>query len=180
MTARNIISIVLRLWATVWVVGTVTSMATMLVFATHATNGESRHIFVSNFVVGVVWIVLGCVLFFQNERLAAALFPKTEGELAIAATSQELQAVGFSLLAIYFGCHAVSRLAGILYEFVRTPTFGDQSRFSGLAQNNPENLVTTAAQLIVAVILFFGSKGLSAFWNRVRGRNQSSPGAPRE
>ena len=98
------------------------------------------------------------------------MFPNVEGSLSVAATSRELQEVGFSLLAIYFGLGAVSRLAGLIYQFARIRPIDDQSSFSQLAERTPQNLVSTAVQLLAWVVLFFGARGLASFWRRVRGR----------
>src|SRR5581483_1716929 len=50
----------------------------------------------------------------------------------------------------------------------------DQSSFSQLAERTPQNLVSTAVQLLACVVLFFGARGLASFWRRVRGRGVES------
>lgn len=71
----------------------------------------------------------------------------------------------------YFGLGALARLAGLMYQFARAAPVDNQSRFTELAQRSPENLVSTTAQLIVCILLFFGSRNLASFWLRVRGKN---------
>ena len=172
MTARKFVSIVLRLWGALWALRAIIAFPGVLFFAAQTADSHSRHIILGNTVVELVWLVLGCVLFVKNEQIGAALFPDLQGELSIAATSSELQEVGFSLIAVYFGVGAISRLAGLIYQFARATPFDDQSRFSRLAERNPEALVTTGAQLLVCLMLFFGSQALAGFWRRVRSRNE--------
>jgi hypothetical protein len=174
MTARTLVSILLRLWGALWALGAILSFPRVLLFAAQAGDSHSRHLMLGNAVIEFVWLVLGFVLFIKNEQIAAALFPTLEGELSISATSSELQEVGFSLLAIYFGVGAVARLAGLIYEMARASPFDDRSRFSELAQRNAESLVSTAAQVLVCILLFFGSHGLAALWRRVRGNEPAS------
>src|SRR5437016_948888 len=134
MTAKQIVSIILRLWGALWALGAIISFPGVIVFAAQAVDSQSRRIMLSNGIVELVWLVLGCVLFLKNEQIAAALFPNLEGEVSISATWRELQEVGFSLLAIYFGLGAVSHLAGVIYQFARSAPVDDQSRFSEIAQ----------------------------------------------
>jgi len=175
MSAKTLVSIILRLLGALWVLSAIIGVPSVILFAAQTTDSSSRHIMLGNAVVDLVWLILGCVLFFKNEQIAGVLFPNTEGELAIAATAHELQQVGFSLLAVYFGIGAVARLAGLLYQFARAAPADDQSRFYEIARRNPESLASTAVQLIVCVLLFFGSQSLATFWRRVRGRDDDPP-----
>src|SRR5437879_10592983 len=103
MSAKTIISILLRLWGALWAIGAIIGIPGVLIYAGQAADSQTRHIMLSNGVVDLVWLGLGCLLFFKSEQVADAMFPNVEGSLSIAATSSELQQVGFSLLAIYFG-----------------------------------------------------------------------------
>jgi len=146
----------------------VISIPGILFFASQVAS-DSRRITLSNGVVELVWLVLGCFLFFKSDQVADALFPTLDDELSINTTSRELQEVGFSLIAIYFAVGAVSRLAGLIYVFARAVPVEGQSRFTEVAQRNPENLIAMTAQLLVCIVLFFGTQGLANFWQRVRG-----------
>src|SRR5438128_8720317 len=117
MTAKQFVRILLRLWGALWALRALISMPGILIVAAQTSGSHSRLMILSNGIVELVWFVLGCVLFLKNEQVAAALFPNIEGQISISATSHEVQEVGFSLLAVYFGLGAVSHLAGLIYQF---------------------------------------------------------------
>ena len=165
MTAKQIVNIVLRLLGALWALSAIISLPDLLQFAT-AADDQTRRLTLGNALSTLVWLIIGAAMFFKSEQIASALFPDTD-RLSISATSDELQQVGFSLLSVYFGIGAIATLAGLIYVAIRNEPM-DESRLGYLWRLNPEHLVSAAAQLVVCIALFFGSKGLSRLWRRVR------------
>jgi hypothetical protein len=170
MTARQIVNIVLRLWGALWALGAIINFPPMLEFATSVHDAPSFRMALSNALVNLVWLVVGAVLFFKSERIANAFFPDGEA-LSISATAPELQQIGFSLLAAYFGIGACSRLLGHLYVLIRGDLPNGMSRIDYVLQPYPGNALSAVIELAVCIALFLGSKRLSAFWQRLRTRD---------
>ena len=136
-------------------------------------NAEWRVVELSNGVSQIVWLIIGATLFFKSERIAAGLFPQSE-QMSMSVTPEDLQKVGFSLIAIYFGIAAIASLGGLAYLAIRNEPV-DETHLSYLWRMNPEHLASAAVQLVVCIALFFGSHGLSVLWQRVRGRRVAFP-----
>jgi len=165
MTSRELANIVLRLLGAVW-------CATVLFNAPHFFTFDwadlgTRHIAIGGVISSVLWLTIGAVVFAKSRRIASALF-EDGSPLSISATAAELQQVGFSLLGIDFAVRAVATLGGLLYVFWKRDLLGAQFE-SGWTQYS-ERIITAALEAGFAILLFFGSAGLSKLWQRLRGR----------
>lgn len=99
-------------------------------------------------IVGLILgMVLGGVLIVLRQRLADRLFPAGSERLL----AEEAQAVALSVLGAYLVVQGIARVTWI-------------GRFDWSA----------AVQLVLGIALFFGARGLSGLWRRVRG---ARPGA---
>lgn len=169
MTAKHLANIAIRILGALWVIGAVSGLPSLLAF-TGAADAQSREMMLGNGVSQVFWLVAGVLLFRFSERIAASFFKGPE-ELTIAASAQQLQRVGFSLLAVYLGIAAASQIAGLVYLGVS----GDpspESPLSYLWHLNPGQLVSAIAELVICIALFFGSDALSSFWSKLRARGE--------
>jgi hypothetical protein len=177
MTAKQIANIALRLLGAFWTLSAIIALPNLLQLSS-AADTQTRKMMLGSGIGELVWLIAGATVFLKSESIAALFFPGTE-QLSVSATAQELQQVGFSLVSVYFGVLATGRVAGLVYVAMRSEPL-DESRLSYLWRFNPERLVSAAVELIVCVVLFFGSKALSQFWWRLRGRPANEQNSPAE
>lgn len=112
------------------------------------STGVSRNVVPMIVIVGLVLgIVLGGALIVLRKRLADRLFPAGSERLL----AEEGQAVALSVLGAYLVVQGIARLTWV-------------GRFDWSA----------AVQLVLGIGLFFGARGLSGLWRRVR---SAGPGA---
>ncbi len=169
MTAKEIANIVLRLLGALWCVSALLSVPSMFVVPVTSADIPTRAFIISATINAALSFAAGAALLVWSRPVAASLFPSPQ-ELSIAATAPELQEVGFSLLAVYFAIEALSRIGGLTYTALQHEAWQDESRLEYLWRMNREGVISASVTLLAAIVLFFGSAQLAAFWHRVRGR----------
>ena len=144
--------------------GALMSFPVALRFAMAAGAMQTHSVAMANALHEIAWMVVGAVVFFKSESIANFLF--ADGEpLAISASAADLQRVGFSVVAVVFGVSAVAELARLGYLYLR-----DRPSDSFMVQYG-DHLVSAVVEVVFSVVLFFGSKGLSDSWRRLRARD---------
>jgi len=119
-----------------------------------------------------LYLGLGRWLITRSKYLSRRLFP-FEAQTGTHINSESFQAVLFSAVGVYVLCESIP-------EAVRTFThymFSDRSGADDYARKflvleyvaqNWAALLALVAQLLLGIVLFFGSKGLAAYWHRLR------------
>jgi len=160
------------------VLKTIISFPVALRLAMTAGDAQVHHYAMANALVEIVWLAAGAILFFMSEQIANFLF--ADGEpLAISASAPELQRIGFSVIAVYFGVGSLAELFRFAYLYVRErpvdtfPTDTFMVRYG-------DHLLSTIAEAIISIALFFGSRQLSDFWHRLRAREMPADVGPED
>ena len=136
---------------------------------------SGRSFVIAGAVNGLVWLVIGICLYARSESIAARLFPGTE-QLSISATADQLQEVGFGLLAVYFIVDATARLGGLVYIAIKgRPEY--ESQFEHLWSTNREGLVIAVVELVFGIGLFLGVRGIATLARKVRATPTVDSGA---
>lgn len=119
---------------------------------------------------------LGCLLLAYSNRLSARMFGEAAEDVSFGASGKELQAIAFSVVGVCFLVSALPRLLHILM-YQHRGLFNAEVRRQ-ISLSAWASLVGTSAQMAIGIALFFGSKGLSKLWHKLRaaGHPQSSEG----
>jgi len=107
-------------------------------------------------LVGSLAVIgIGAALVMRSDRLAARLFPQPSQPLAV----PEAHAVALSVLGCYFAVEGLSHI----------------SRRFGFPTPALQFDVARVAQLVLGLMLFFGARGLSGLWGRLRATTTYAP-----
>jgi hypothetical protein len=172
MTARHLANVAFRILGLMWSAAALVSLPEILTLGT-AADANTRRIILTNTLVQILWLIIGVLLFVYCDRIAARMFRGDE-PLEISATAPQLQEIGFSLLALYLGIPALVRVIALIYEAKRR-TMEGESQLKYAWQSGPERIVSTFISLVLCIALFFGSRALTAFWQKLRAREVSEP-----
>lgn len=118
----------------------------------------------SNTLSWVFGLLVGLVLMRHGDRIARAVFPKEEG-VALDVDVQELQTIGFSMLAAYFALAALRGIVVGLYGILTKPP---GEHMEHVWERNREHFVGSLVELVAAVLLFFGTPALVRFMRRLQ------------
>lgn len=161
MTNRSLTALVLKIFGVMWLFnGSVSLVNTTLQYFGRESGQPSlwNYTVRTNTIAWMFWALFVIVLLRFANAIARMLFP-TEESLAIAIDASTLQTVGFTLLAVYLGIHALRDVALELYALLAGR--GQDARF--LPPGKPERLAGAVVQLCAAVWLLFGTQRLLRF-----------------
>ena len=111
-------------------------------------------------------VALTCILILSSDRLSARMFGDSGQEPGRSACAQELQPIAFSVLGAFIFASALPdflRIAGSLSVQVSDPVM-----LRRITLGTWLSAIGILAKVALAVGLFFGGRGLSRLWFRLR------------
>ena len=180
MTSRHLANVALRLLGVYWFLSGLLYLPQLLTISEMPDTPESgRSILIASVLAGVGLIVMGVILSCYSKTIAARLF-RSDEQLSVAATADELRLVGFHLLGMYFFAGALSRIGGLIYTMSqsRGGSVMDESQFAYSLYANREGIVMIGLELIAGAWLFLGARGLADLARRTARLARSTPSPP--
>lgn len=171
MSNRSLATGVFRAWGVMWSIYALLALPQLL-------NGLFRHSSqwsdkgMDNYVLSSQAISLGCeiivAVFLLRKAgwLASTVFP-VEQEFGFSIKAEELSAILFAVVGLYFLLDGVGLAAGSVYHLFTKP-HDTQNAFEYLWQRDPENLARAAGNMIAGAVVFFGLARRRGFWKGVR------------
>jgi hypothetical protein len=127
-------------------------------------------VFLCTSVPFALMLVIAIILLTRNRRLASVLI-KEDGlaGLGTSLSLQEIQAIGFSIVAVLVFLLAIPKLLRFFttLQYILSITEFERSR-PRLIINVLESGFSAAIQLTLAILLFFRSRGLTNLWRRIQ------------
>jgi len=121
-------------------------------------------------------LVIGGALFFCSDSLAAWAFEEPDDKVAVSASLRDIQAVAFSVVGVLVVATALPGLAQFALVLTREWPSGQ-----GRAKLHLWGLgAGAAARMALGIGLFFGGRGLSNFWFKLRSAGRPRPKAEAE
>jgi hypothetical protein len=151
-----------------WLVGaamTLVNTALQFFFRAEFGGGDAwKYGIRMNTVSWAFTLLVGLVLLMRGEAIARAVFPHEES-IAVDVDAHTLQAIGFSMLAVYLAIGALSGVATGLYGILaRRP---DESA-NYVWPKTGEHFAGALVELLAAAVLFFGTPRLVRFARRLQ------------
>lgn len=177
MTNRSVAALALKIWGVMWLVDAAMSLvntALQFVFQEFGDRSLWMYAIRMNTVSWAVGLLIGLVLVRRGEAIARALFPKEES-VALDLDAPKLQAIGFSIVAVYLAIGGLRDLATGLYPLLARRT--NETLRNALPASN-EHFVGALVQLAAAVALFFGVPRLTRFARRLQEPWTATPDGP--
>lgn len=112
----------------------------------------------------------GVALWAYSRNLAPRLVGE-DGPLGMSGglTGREVQAIGFSVVAVLIFLHAVPQIAQALWAayYAIMPHLSEEVS-ARMRHNFWQNSVPAVIQLVLAIVLFLQARGLADLWHRIR------------
>ena len=118
----------------------------------------------------VILLALGLYLLARSNKLSARMFPDADGDVAVTASTRDVQAIAFSIVGVLLFASALPQLAKIgvnLYYHWKFPEMKPD-----IVRGTWISLLTMCAKITLGVALFFGGRSLSNLWFRMRNFRQ--------
>jgi hypothetical protein len=170
MSNRDLATGVFRAWGLTWWIYVLISAPQLLISLLRppytGSEGASAGYFISSQAISVgCEIVVAFFLTLKAGWLASLVFPN-EQEAAFSFGAEDLQAVLFSVVGLYFVLDGARHALGSAYQLVTRPKGYGENAVKYLWQRDPENLVKSLGGLVGGALVFFGRRGLRGLWER--------------
>jgi hypothetical protein len=145
-------------------------------FGSRKFSSDSREVSV------YLWGLIGSLLPFLSMALAGvlllrfsrALAPRLVGEdkplgISGAMTAGDVQAVGFSIVAVLIFLRAILPLSGAIGTWLFAASRDYSERWmSGMVRDAWQNGLSAGIQLVLAIALFLQARGLANLWHHIQ------------
>ena len=114
--------------------------------------------------------VAGIILLMNSHSIACVLV-KDDGDAKLSASlrAEEVQAIGFSVVAVLVFLSAVPRLAQFIgYAWFTASARSSQAPMAVHIMSLWQNGLSFAIQCGLAIVLFFRARGLANLWHRIQ------------
>lgn len=136
-------------------------------------DGKNMPLLVAANILGVfLYMAAGKYLFSRSEYLSRRLFT-AEADSGMQITSETLQPVMFSGIGIFILCQAIPKVMEIFFRFFlarrrEVDEFTRAMIAREFAGQNWAAVLGLVIQILLGLVLFLGSSGLSKLWHRLR------------
>ena len=169
MNLRALGVLLLKLWGLYsLIVGAVAALQLVLYLAPMGAGAE-RYPWMAGGLAAVTNLAVAAVLLTSAEQIVGFIMPARADEAGTLGTYSpaEVQTVVFGGVGAYFAISGLANLARLIYGIARHPQWDLTGTFGFALQSQQEQLAGAVVQIIAAVILLFGRRGLAATWARV-------------
>jgi hypothetical protein len=176
MTNRGLATGVFRAWGVMWsiyVLVAIPQFLNLLLRNPYAWDQKSTGVFaISSQAISIgCEIIVAVFLLRQSAWLASIVFP-VEHEMGVSLSPDELRAVLFSLVGLYFLLDGARHALGSLYLLVMRPRADTKGGLEYLWERHPENLVMALGGIIGGALVLFGGGGVRNPWKSIRSSYQ--------
>ena len=173
MTNRSLATGVFRAWGMMWLAYAflgIPQLLTFLVSKPYSSADSAMHNYALWSYVSALLasLAVSAFLIVRAGWLADRVFTREES-LHVGVDGAEFQAILFSVVGLYFALDGLRDLAGSAHILISRPSGDSRGSLEYLWAERWKTLITSAAEIIFGVGLFFGSRGLRNLWRRYRG-----------
>ena len=169
MSIRDLGVLLLKLWGLVCLVSGAVA-ALQLLLPSPGEEGLDRFTWMIGGLGAVTSIALGAVLLISAEGIVSFILPREvreEGAVATTYTAAEWQSLVFGGVGAYFAVDALRDIARLSYTLARGPKWDPSGAYEYALRGYGGELAGAVVQLIAAVVVLAGRRGLAAIWARV-------------
>jgi hypothetical protein len=182
VTNRGLATGVFRAWGLMWLVYAFVGLAQLLAQILGKPykweTAEMASYALSVQVLSVVFtIIIAVFLVVKSSWLATIVFP-VEKETGFSIGADELRAVLFAAIGLYFLLDGLQLLAGSGYQLAARFRGGEKAM--SYVRSSPETFVRGLVSAIVGALVLFGRRGLSGLYQRVFGLRDEGGGPATE
>ncbi|MGD2094273.1 MAG: hypothetical protein PVH77_04615 [Phycisphaerales bacterium] len=174
MTKRELAAFILKLLGVYAIIQSLTLRQYISLMLASLGRGNDNvfrlaWVFLCTSVPFALMLVIAIILLARNRRLVSTLV-KEDGPtgLGTSLSSQEIQAIGFSIVAVLVFLLAVPKLVQFFVALWYIQSAGFEGVRPGLVRNAWQSGLSVAVQLTLAVLLFFRGRGLANIWRRIQ------------
>ena len=173
MTNRGLATGVFRAWGIMWSIYVLLALPPFLNSLIRSPYSPDQKA-MDRFLVSSQAMSIGCeivvavFLLFKGSWLATLVFP-VAGDLGISIGAEDLQAVLFSVVGLYFLLDGARYALGGGFRLLTRPRGDDRATVAYLWQMEPESFVRAVGGILAGAIVLLGRGRFSNPWQRVRG-----------
>ena len=169
MNLRALGILLLKLWGLYALISGGLAALQLVMYLAPMGTGVERYPWMATGLATVTNLGMAAVLLTSAEQIVGLILPARADEAGTVGTYSpaEVQSIVFGGVGAYFAISGLANLARLIYGIVRHPKWDETGMFASALQSQHEQLAGAIVQLIAAVILLFGRRGLAATWARV-------------
>jgi hypothetical protein len=171
MSNRQLAEGVFRAWAVIWAIDTLIAVPQFLngVIRTPYSGNEKamEAYFLSSQAISIGCSIIVVLFLFRKAAWLASLVFPAEQELGLGFTADDLRAVLFAAVGLYFLIDGLRYVIGISFALL-VRNRGEPDAFGYLWHQQPENLVRAVVSTALGAVVLFRRRGGPGFWARIK------------